>query len=45
MMGHKIGLCGEMWLIIPKLSVTPSYLDHWEEINPPCSSLSGFWSF
>ena len=24
MMGHKIGFYGEMWLIIPKLSLLPS---------------------
>ena len=28
MMGHKICLYGEIWLIVPKLSVTPSYLEH-----------------
>ena len=28
MIAHKIRFNGEIWLIIPKLSVTPSYLEH-----------------
>ena len=33
MMGHKIRLYGELWLIIPKLSVTGSSLEHTLELT------------
>ena len=35
MMGHKVCFYGKIWIIIPKLSVTPSYLEHWSQDLSP----------
>ena len=37
MVGHKICFCGEIWLIIRIIPVTPSYLEHCD--TEKCSAI------